>query len=166
VFRPRLGHPQVHIEINCTNNFIMFKIFCVKIHKKITLKLEALQQLCSLFITNITYINSARGRSRWPRGLRRRSAAARLLRLWVRFPPGCMDVYYECCVLSGRRLCDGLTTRQEDPYRVRRVVVCDLETSRMRRPWTALSLSAMGGGAGENSPNMSWHSHQSGRLDV
>ena len=31
-------------------------------------------------------------RSQWPRGLRRRSAAARLLRLWVRIPPGGMDV--------------------------------------------------------------------------
>ena len=28
------------------------------------------------------------GRSQWPRGLRRRSAAARMLRLWVRIPPG------------------------------------------------------------------------------
>ena len=27
-------------------------------------------------------------RSQWPRGLRRRSTAARLLRLWVRIPPG------------------------------------------------------------------------------
>ena len=27
-------------------------------------------------------------RSQWPRGLRRRSAAARLLRSWVRKPPG------------------------------------------------------------------------------
>ena len=27
-------------------------------------------------------------RSQWPRGLRRRSAAARLLKLWVRNPPG------------------------------------------------------------------------------
>ena len=31
-------------------------------------------------------------RSQWPRGLRRRSVAARLLRLWVRIPPGGMDV--------------------------------------------------------------------------
>ena len=29
-----------------------------------------------------------RGRYQWPRGLRRRSAASRLLRLWVRIPPG------------------------------------------------------------------------------
>jgi len=32
-------------------------------------------------------------RSQWPRGLRRRSAAARLLRLWIRISPGDMDVY-------------------------------------------------------------------------
>jgi len=38
-------------------------------------------------------------RSRWPRGLRRRFA--RLLRLWVRNPPGSrMFVCCECCVLS------------------------------------------------------------------
>ena len=36
-------------------------------------------------------------RSQWPRGLRRRSAAARLLRLWVRIPPGAwMSVCCEC----------------------------------------------------------------------
>ena len=33
-------------------------------------------------------------------GLRRRSTAARLLRSWVRIPPGGMDVCCECCVLS------------------------------------------------------------------
>jgi len=31
-------------------------------------------------------------RSQWPRGLRRRSVAVRLLRMWVRIPPGGMDV--------------------------------------------------------------------------
>ena len=30
----------------------------------------------------------AKCRSQWPRGLKRRSAAARLLKLWVRIPPG------------------------------------------------------------------------------
>ena len=41
-------------------------------------------------------------------GLRRRSTAARLLRSWVRIPPGAwMFVCCECCVLSGRGLCDG-----------------------------------------------------------
>ena len=32
--------------------------------------------------------NDAKSRSQWPRGQRLRSAAARLLRLWVRIPPG------------------------------------------------------------------------------
>ena len=75
-------------------------------------------------------------RSQWPRGLRRRSAAARLLRLWVRIPPGaCMSVCCECCVLSGRGLCDELITCPEESYRLWCVIVCDLETSWMRRRW-------------------------------
>ena len=81
--------------------------------------------------------------SQWPRDLRRRSAAARLLRSWVRIPPGAwMFVLYECCVLSGRGLCDELMTRPEESYRLWYVIVCDLETSRMRRPWPALGPSA------------------------
>ena len=55
------------------------------------------------------------GRSQSPHGLRRRSAAACLLRLWVRIPPGAwMFVYFVCCVLSGRGLCDELITRPEE----------------------------------------------------
>ena len=43
------------------------------------------------------------GRSQWPRPLRRRSVAARLLRVWVRIPPGAwVFVCCECSVLSGR----------------------------------------------------------------
>ena len=53
-----------------------------------------------------------------------------------------MDVCCECCVLSGRGLCDELITRPEESYRLWCVVVCDLETSRMRRPWPALGRSA------------------------
>jgi hypothetical protein len=29
-----------------------------------------------------------------------------------------MSVFCECCVLSGRGLCDGLITRPEESYRV------------------------------------------------
>jgi hypothetical protein len=36
-------------------------------------------------------------------------------------------------VLSGRGLCDGLITRPEESYRLWCVLVCDLETSKMRR---------------------------------
>jgi len=86
-----------------------------------------------------TLRNIPEGRSQWPRGLRRRPAAARLLTLWVRFPPGAwMSV---CCVFSGRGLCDELITRPEGSYRLWCVVVCDLETWWMRRPWPTGGLS-------------------------
>ena len=39
-------------------------------------------------------------------------------------------------------MCDELITRPEESYRLWCVVVCDLETSRMRRPWPALGSSA------------------------
>jgi hypothetical protein len=77
-------------------------------------------------------------RSQWPRGLRRRSAAARQLRSWVRNPTGGMDVclLWVLCVVRYRSgLCDELITRPEEYYRLWCVVVCDLETSWMRRPW-------------------------------
>jgi len=48
-----------------------------------------------------------------------------------------MFVSCECCVLLGRGLCDKLITRPEESYRLWCVVVCDLETSWMRRPWLA-----------------------------
>jgi len=45
-------------------------------------------------------------------------------------------------VLSGRGLCDELITRPEESYRLWRVLVRDLATSLMRRPWPALGCSA------------------------
>jgi hypothetical protein len=66
--------------------------------------------------------------SRWPRVLRRRSAAARQLRLWVWISPEAwMSVSCECCVLSGRGLCDELITRPEESYRTGFAFVCDVE---------------------------------------
>jgi hypothetical protein len=75
-------------------------------------------------------------RSQWPRGLRRRSAAAHLLRLLVRIPRGAwMSFCWDCCVSSDIGLCDELITRPEESYQLWSVVVCDLETWWMRRPW-------------------------------
>ena len=65
-----------------------------------------------------------------------RLQAARLLRSWVRIPPG--SWIFVCCerhVLSGRGLCDELITRPEESYRLWCVVVCDLETSRIGAPY-------------------------------
>jgi hypothetical protein len=78
-------------------------------------------------------------RSQWPRGLRHKSLAARLLRFWVRIPPGlgCLSVVSVMCL---RRLCDGLITRPEESYRLWRVVVCDQEISKTRRPKPATGL--------------------------
>ena len=63
------------------------------------------------------YVN---GRSRWPRGLRRVSAATRFLGLLVRIPPRAwMSVCCECCMFSGSGLCDGQVPRPEESYRHR-----------------------------------------------
>jgi hypothetical protein len=70
------------------------------------------------------------------RVLRRRYIAAHLQRLWVRIPPGAwMFVCCECCVLSDSGFCAELITRPEESYQLWCVVVCDLETSWMRRHW-------------------------------
>ena len=59
-------------------------------------------------------------RSRWPCGLRRGSAAACLLRLWVRISTGqWLCIFCEYCESSCRVLCDGLITRPEESYRMR-----------------------------------------------
>ena len=60
-----------------------------------------------------------KNRSRWPRGLRSRSAAARLLGLRVRIPPvAWMFVCCECWILSCTGLCDGPIPLPGEPYRV------------------------------------------------
>jgi len=51
-----------------------------------------------------------------------------------------MFVCCECCVLSGRGLCDWLITRPGESYRLWRVVVCDQETSKKRRLKPATGL--------------------------
>ena len=84
----------------------------------------ATQKLCIwtqagyLMCTDCTYVLHVTNkcRSQWPRGLRRESTAARMLRLWVRIPPEDTDVCCDCCVLSCRGLCDGLITRPEESY--------------------------------------------------
>jgi hypothetical protein len=39
-------------------------------------------------------------------------------------PTGGMDIYFECCVLSGRGLCDGMIIFSEESYQPWRVAVC------------------------------------------
>ena len=82
-------------------------------------------------------------RSQWPRGLWRRSAAALPAEIVGSNPTGGMDVCCECRVLSGRGLCDELITRPKESCRLWCVVLCDLKTSRMMRPWPALGRSTI-----------------------
>jgi hypothetical protein len=88
-------------------------------------------------------------RSRWPRGLRLGTPAARLVGLLVRNPPATwMSVSCDCCVLSGRGLCDLPIPLPEEIYRVWQCDAweCDREASIiMWRPW---SLGAFARGRG------------------
>jgi len=59
-----------------------------------------------------------------------------------------MSVSCECCVSSGRGLCDGLITRPEESECG--VSECDREASIMRRPWSTGGLLCHGRGAGES----------------
>jgi hypothetical protein len=63
--------------------------------------------------------NNISCRSQWPCCLRRGSSTARLLGSWLRIPPRAwMSVSCECCLMSGRGLCDGLVRRPEESYRL------------------------------------------------
>jgi hypothetical protein len=79
--------------------------------------LTELPRLLISIYGNIIYTR----RSRWPRGLRRRSAAAWLLGSRVRIPMrtwmfvSCLYVVLSCVA---RVFCDGLITRPEESYRV------------------------------------------------
>jgi hypothetical protein len=66
-----------------------------------------------------TFVKLVVHRSQWLRGLRRGTVAIRMLGLRVRIPPEAWkSVCCECCVLSGRGLCDRPIPRPEETYRV------------------------------------------------
>jgi len=73
-------------------------------------------------------------RSQWQRDLRRRSAAARLLRLWVRIPSGAWMsvVNVVCCQVEFPVWSWSLVQRSSTEFWC--VVVCGLESSWEKRP--------------------------------
>jgi hypothetical protein len=89
----------------------------------------ALGQLCVLVLR---FCTGPRG----PRSLRLRSAAACLLRLWVRIPPEGMDVclLWVLCVVQVEVSATDWSLIQRSPTDCG-ASECDLETSWMRRPW-------------------------------
>jgi hypothetical protein len=98
--------------------------------------------VCSSYATKFRSANGHGCRSQWPSGIKRGSAAARLLGLRVRILPGGMDVclLWELCVLSGRGLCDGPLTRPACG-----ASQCNREALAMR-PWPIRGCCAIGGG--------------------
>jgi len=68
---------------------------CISICLKTALRYTVLILIPVSRTIEIYVSKAVRSASQWPRGLRRRSAAARLLGLWVRIPPeghGCLSV--------------------------------------------------------------------------
>ena len=59
-------------------------------------------------------------------------------------PVSWLLVCCECCVFSGGGLSDELMTHSEDSYRLWLVVVCDLNTTKIRKPCPTLGRSAIG----------------------
>jgi len=93
---------------------------CSKIFIPYLYLLPPIMRFKVFYLTTLSFAGFAwpRCRFRWPYYIRRWSAAARLLALRVRIPPGSwMSVSWECSVLSGRSLCVGIITRSEDSYR-------------------------------------------------
>jgi hypothetical protein len=87
----------------------------------------SVNSFCESFLRGKCKFNAvASSRSQWPRGLRRRSAAERLLGSWVRISPGAW-MFFSCTVfmLSDRGLYDRPIPRPEESYRLWCVLECD-----------------------------------------
>jgi hypothetical protein len=78
--------------------------------------LRILLYIVTVYIHFMYYCNQ--NQSKQLHGLKRGSAAARFLGLRVRIPPGNGCLGCECCVMSGRGLCDVVITRPEESFRM------------------------------------------------
>jgi hypothetical protein len=80
---------------------------------------EAVENLWEKYRDNFNQVVYVNCRSQWPRGVRNGSAVTYVLGSWFRILPGAwMSVCCECCVFSGRILCDELITRSEEAFRL------------------------------------------------
>jgi len=92
-------------------------------------------------------VNKKQNKSEMPvpvaHSLRHKSAASRLLKLRVRIPPGAwMFFCRKCCQVEVSAT--SLSPDQRD-HTYCGASLCDLETSRLRRTWSALGRGAMEG---------------------
>jgi len=119
-------HPNTYIQLQkSVNSWHMFN--CKKLFK-----LQIRPPNLTLLITT--------SRDRWifpsQSWEARNSMMMMMMIIIIIIPPAAwMFVRCECCVLSGRGLGDELITRPGESYRLWHVVVCDLETLWIRRPW-------------------------------
>jgi len=142
----RLSYPASLISVGCVILFsfhLLLRLSSVLLHWAFPSKIlyvfisPAYYTQCQNHFSWFNRRNVIRRRSQWPRGQGRRSAATRLLRLWVRITPEAwMPVCRECCVLSGRGLCVGLITRPEESYRLCCICVWS---------WNLVNVGAMAG---------------------
>ena len=93
-FRRRYGPTSRHNRLmtDTASGFFRCRTICFE-----TSGLSYLESWLTFILSTITHTKSL---FQWPRGLRRRSSAARLLRLWVRIPPpghGCLSVVSVVC---------------------------------------------------------------------
>jgi len=65
-----------------------------------------------------------------------------------------MFVWCECCVLSGRGLCDELITRPGESYRLWCFVLCDLENFKNEEVMTRVGLQR------NRKKNAGWANHR------
>ena len=91
--------------------------------------------------SSICYCNLWTYWSQWPRVLRRGFVAACLLGLWIRIPPGGMDVclLWVLCVVQVEVSATSWALVQGSPTECR-VSKCVRESSTIRRPWTTGGL--------------------------
>jgi hypothetical protein len=102
---------------------------------------NALWLLMSTYQISIVFMSHFQ----WPRGLRLGIAARSSAEILVSNPAGgWMSICCECFMLSSRDLCDELITHPEESYRLWCYVGCNLEPSRLRRPWPTLGHSTTG----------------------
>jgi hypothetical protein len=131
----------------------LFISACVQFYRPLRLGLNPIAVnkyhiICGLLLIALefllfSYLPDLLCRSQWPSG----SEAARLLRLRVRITLGAWtSVCRECCVLSGRGLCDELIPRPEESYRLWWVVVRsrNLANEEALAQWWAVAQKKVG----------------------
>ena len=129
------------LRLECLNN-LMINLVCLPTHVNLAHLCCVFPSLCSrssfigLTLLKLLYhvyyyiISVLLCRSQWPRSLRRRSAAARLLRSWVRIPPGAwISVCCECCVCCQVEVSATIWSLVQRSSNDFGVSLC------MRRPW-------------------------------